>query len=105
MMDIPQGTPLVVVMLVGEARPYDVDTTSDGGLPPGTQLNQLTLDAKNELDGTNAPALVAGGLVSITGNHVGIFITAAAVGKYRITLTYVNGYGQPCKCFWIFKIV
>lgn len=104
MIDIPQGTPPIVAMLVGEVRYYYIDTTNDGGLPSGTQLNQLTLDAKNEIDGTDAPSLVAGGLISITDNNVRIRITAATTGTYRIMLTYTNSNGQPCKCFWRFKI-
>lgn len=105
MIDIPQGTPPIVAMLVGEMRFYDIDTSNDGGLPAGTQLNQLTLDAKNELDGTDASNLVADGLMNVVGNIVKIKITAATTGAYRIMLTYTNSLGQPCKCFWRFKIV
>lgn len=104
-MDIPQGTPPIVAMLVGEIRFYDIDTSNDGGLPVGTVIGDVALAAADEYTGANAPSMVAGGLVSVTGNVVRVKIAAIATGTYRITLTYTNAYGQPCKCFWRFKVV
>lgn len=105
MIDGTQGAPALIPMLVGEVRYYDIDTSNDGGLPVGTSMNQLQLSAKNEIGDIDAPALVAGGLVSVDGNIVRVRITAANAGTYRITLTYNNAYGQPALCFWRFKIV
>lgn len=104
MIDGIQGTPALIPMLLGEVREYDADTSDDGGLPPDTQINQLQLDAKNEIGNTDTPAMVAGGLISVDGNLVRIQLTAAVVGTYRITLTYSNAYGKPAKCFWRFRV-
>lgn len=95
-----------LTILVGSQRVFNVDLTTDGGLPVGTGVGDITLTAADDMLNTDVSGTVvpSGSVVQVTGNVVTIKVKADAVReRVLVTLGYTNSIATPGRQRWGFK--
>jgi hypothetical protein len=97
-----------VAIIVGSQRVFNVDLTADGGLPIGTNANDITLSAFDDLanDDVTAEVVPNGNVLQVTGNIVTIKVIADAPrARVFVSMQYTNPIATPGRQRWEFKFV
>jgi hypothetical protein len=97
-----------VAIIVGSQRVFNVDLTVDGGLPPGTDANDIVLSAFDDLanDDVTTEVVPNGNVLQVTGNIVTIKVAADQPrARVFVTMQYTNPIATPGRQRWEFKFI
>jgi hypothetical protein len=97
-----------VTIITGSQRVFNVDLTTDGGLPPGTTANDIALSAFDDLSNENVTNAVVpnGNVLQVTGSIVTIKVQADQPrARVFVTMQYTNPIATPGRQRWEFKFV
>ncbi len=95
-------------IVVGSQRVFNVDLTTDGGLPGGVAPSDVTLSAFDDLANVDVSGtVVAGGIaLSVNGNVATIKVKAdERRARVLVTMTYTNPLATPGKQRWEFAFI